>query len=212
MGKLQKILTISLILLAIQRINGEDISMENQDEWTTESNNKYLYNKSVTNKPAKSMFGMFNNQVEKSEDIKISHHIFDTGITRTKTTVEPIGETIQTTIETWVTIDPSYLTWLNAALIVNTDAFRKAMTVARIPSMMYHNFDEHRISNIAPNIKYSLRHAARDPIILTLLASGGAYYLYLEYLKAQQAEQAKKTADLEKNIKEIEKLEQNQKK
>lgn len=194
MKKFQKLIAISLLLLAVQQIVRANGPVEDESEWITEPNEKYLYNKTVTYKPAKSFFGLFNNQVEKTVDIKLSNHIFDSGITRTKTTIEPLGELIRTTVENWITADPSYLTWLNkalaAGLIVNTYRALKRSD---------NFYDDY-------NAKGSLHRLADDPFE-TLLVSGSVYYLYRQYLKDQKAAQDKKTADLDK---EIEKIDKNQ--
>ncbi len=114
---MKKVLTLSLLLLGMQQMYSSNEVLADKTEWLTQSNEKYVYNKTVTTKPAKSFFGLFNNTIEKSEDIKIINHTFNDGITRTKKTIEPIEDSVQTTVETWITVDPSYFIWLNTALI-----------------------------------------------------------------------------------------------
>ncbi len=94
-----------------------DDSIDNQSVWPTESNEQYNYKKVVTTKPVKNMFG-YGTQVDKSEDIKVSYHSFNTGLTRTKTTIEPMdNDQILTTTETWTTAHPSYATLSNGAIL-----------------------------------------------------------------------------------------------
>ena len=78
------------------------------------STEQYLYATTSTEKPANGMI------IEKSVVTNIVHHRFDSGITRTKITTEPIDHDIiiRTTTEAWITKNPSYFTWSNGALVI----------------------------------------------------------------------------------------------
>ena len=57
---MKKLLTLSLLLLGMQQTYSANEPVEEETEWLTQSNEKYVYNKTVTSKPAKSFFGLFN--------------------------------------------------------------------------------------------------------------------------------------------------------
>ncbi len=218
MKKVNKLVLLSSALFAFAWMHGADEAVDNEIEWPTHSTQEYIYNKVLSSKPA-------TNKVERSEDIKISNHTFDTGLTRTKVTVEPIGEKVQTTTETWTTANPSYVTLLNGVIAFNTpyigSAIDKGIGLVRFPrtigNLTHYKFfapssdlgsyyeSESFAEQLWIQLSFTINRAVKDPIIATAIVGGTAYYLYQQYLNSQKAAQEK--AAQEKAEKESQELE-----
>lgn len=105
-----KKISVLLLALATTYIRPGSESMADRITYSQETNDKFIYDKKVDRE-------LLNDQeINDSVEIKIEKHRFDSGITRTRTQVKVEGNEIVTTIETWITNNPSRLTATNLAL------------------------------------------------------------------------------------------------
>jgi hypothetical protein len=106
MKQTAKINFLAISFLTFSLIGGS------QDDtiWLQESTEQYSYHKSEKNFPA-------DEKINAQPTIKILEHPFDSGVTRIKISHEIKNDgSVLVTKETWITKNPSYVTWKNGAL------------------------------------------------------------------------------------------------
>jgi len=120
MNKIKKISWMMISLIAFQAINCSENPNSQDLEFPSHTTEKYIYNKAVSQQDHQSfyskIFGRYPNGISitdnTSEDI-LSHRV-----TRKKIEVKTENGMSIITTETWVSRNPSYVTWVNGALVV----------------------------------------------------------------------------------------------
>lgn len=129
--KALNITKISLLSIALLTMQQTIYSKDDNAQWPKKSTSEFVYNREITRDKIK------NNQdrqdIDTTPTIEITQHLFDYGITRTKTTkAHKYHQVIQTTTETWTTKNPVSRVWNNGTMILGISGTTALMYIKQL--------------------------------------------------------------------------------
>lgn len=125
MKNFKKLIALSMLLsLSFLQMHGSENKNSQDIEFPQHTTEKYIYNKSVETQKHDSMyttiFGKHPDGISITD--KTSEDLLSSRVTRKRVETRTENGVSITTIETWVSRNPSYVTWINGALVVSSIA------------------------------------------------------------------------------------------
>jgi len=125
MKNFKKLIAFSILLsLSFLQMHGSSAQSSQDLEFPQHSTEKYMYNKSVETRKHDSLyttiFGKHPNGIEVTD--KTSEDVLSNRVTRKKIETRTENGVSIITTETWASRNPSYLTWVNGALVISAIA------------------------------------------------------------------------------------------
>lgn len=139
--KALKITKFSLLSIALLTMQQTIYSHDDSAQWPQRSNGEFIYNKITTRDKVE--HSQDREDIETTPTIEITQHLFDYGITRTKTTkAHKYHHIVQTTIETWTTKNPVSHVWNNGTLILGISGTTALMYIKQQSEIQDSVFNE----------------------------------------------------------------------